>query len=705
MLKFLATRRMDGRMRVLLCASCLLAAASGALGEEPVLIAGGHQWGLPVLRDIVVRYGQQESGASEAFRLEQWADRACYKRFCEGGCQILAHYAAPGVQLNENLPVIPEGGDGVYEIGYAKVLVIVHPRNPVGRLTLDQLRDALRMRSDAPTWKSLGGTGGAMQCYGAAGWASVSGHVVRRSCMLIGGDYDGAFYAFRKDLQECRNAEEVIEKVRSDLDGLGFLLYDPQQAKLAETLRMVRILAVGKTSKGPFITPELTPLIQRTYPLLDPLILYVHPNAPPMSRGLCELAASEAGARIAARYGLLTPWHEHQYAEAERLKELRAGKGTRITALGFGTGKGALPELAVEYVRAKQVLQLTYASLDSDVAAVGAFVVVSTSLPASGSGAGGKELLFLADKPSARAMELHGKQWNALGRDSAGKPNGAGPAEYLLAGRAAAVIVNPANKIDVLTIGQLQAVFGGEVADWGTLGGAGLATSGHGKSQIGGSQIKGSQNKGSQIGGSEIRAIGLRSDDLATGIFEKECLERAKWKRVAIKNNSAEVLAAVSMDPQAIGFVDLAGIPATGQNVRILGIRLGTASPPPAPGATSPVRGGGVAAPPPAPGATSPRGGGVYYPSPENIRSAMYPLSQRLWMYVHPQASDTARDFVKFIATCGAGEASPYADTVKAVMDTYRKNGLVPLADAALLRMTKDAMAEDAARTKAGKKK
>ncbi len=78
-------------------------------------------------------------------------------------------------------------------------------------------------------------------------------------------------------------------------------------------------------------------------------------------------------------------------------------------------------------------------------------------------------------------------------------------------------------------------------------------------------------------------------------------------------------------------------------------------------------------------------------------------------MYVHPQAGDTARGFVKFIATCGgstsltagAAEASPYADTVKVVMDTYRKHGLVPLADAALERMVKDAMADAAARAKA----
>jgi ABC-type phosphate transport system substrate-binding protein len=312
---------------------------------------------------------------------------------------------------------------------------------------------------------------------------------------------------------------------------------------------------------------------------------------------------------------------------------------------------------------------------------------------------GGKELLFLSDKPSARAMELHGKQWNALGRDKDGKPNGTGPAEYLLAGRAATVIVNPANKLESLTLAQVQAIFGGEVEDWGTLGSTGL-------------RPEATPRQGSLTTSKlRINAVGLRSDDPATGIFEKECLDRYKWRRVVVKKDSAEAVAAVSMDPQAIGFVDLAGIPATGQNVRILGIRLpgrgpAAAPPPPAEAGTSPVGGEGVAE-------RTGAAGRVYYPTPENIKSAMYPLSQRLWLYVHPQASDTARDFVKFIATCGgstsltagAAEASPYADTVKSVMDTYRRHGLVPLADAALERMVKDAMADAAARAKAGREK
>jgi len=398
----------------------------------------------------------------------------------------------------------------------------------------------------------------------------------------------------------------------------------------------------------------------------------------------------------------------------KRVADARAGRCPTIKVVGDASARISLDALSLTYTKLNVPVRPMLSDA-GEVASLGAFV------------SGYADVVLLSDKPSARAMELHGQKWNALGRDANGKPNGTGPAEYLLAGRAAAVIVNPANKIESLTIGQLQAIFGGEVEDWGTLGSTSLTTRGDSKSQITGSQIKGSQSKGSQIAGSQIKgsqiagsqikAYGLRADDPATGIFEKECLDRYKWKRVVVKKDTAEVLAAVSMDPQAIGFVDLTAIPAAGQSVRILGIRLpgrgSAAAPPPAfaeatagrppagAAGTSPARPAGV------------RGGGVYYPSPENIKSAMYPLSQRLYLYVHPQASDTARDFVKFIATCGgstsltagASEASPYADTVKVVMDTYRKHGLVPLADAALLRMVKDAMAEAAAKAKAGREK
>jgi len=173
-------------------------------------------------------------------------------------------------------------------------------------------------------------------------------------------------------------------------------------------------------------------------------------------------------------------------------------------------------------------------------------------------------------------------------------------------------------------------------------------------------------------------------------VFHSEAVAAGKIKRMVVKKDTAEVVAAVSMDSQAIGFVDLTAIPgmgagvlagdvvvgaladdlaAGGQSVRVLAIQLGT-------------------------------GERAKYilPTAENVKNAMYPLSQRLYLYVHPQANETAKDFAKFLATCGGSEASPYADTVKSVMEAYRKHGLIPLAEEAMVRAAKDAMAEVEAR-------
>jgi len=117
----------------------------------------------------------------------------------------------------------------------------------------------------------------------------------------------------------------------------------------------------------------------------------------------------------------------------------------------------------------------------------------------------------------------------------------------------------------------------------------------------------------------------------------KELLPPTQANKLTVRKDTAEILSAVSLDPQAIGFVDLAAIPA-GQNVKILPIGQG-------------IR----------PSA----------PTPANIKSGMYPLTQRMLLYVHPQASDTAKDFAKFLTS---GDCD----------DTFRKHDLIPLSDKAI---------------------
>ena len=305
-------------------------------------------------------------------------------------------------------------------------------------------------------------------------------------------------------------------------------------------------------------------------------------------------------------------------AEAkDRLAEMKAGKGIRLAAIGVESEQSTLKDLAVEYVRSRGVVQLSFEQADAEMAAIYTFVRSSAI---------NRELLLLSDKPSERALGVYGEEWKKLQ-----------PIEYMPAGRAVAIIVNPANKLESLTLDQVRAIFAGEVGHWAIIGDSGLPAP---------------EDPKGKPGAIPVKCFGLGVNDPAACVFHKECLAAAKFRRVTTTKDTAEALAAVSMDAQATAFVDLAAIPATGQTVKVLGIRTGKGDQEK-----------------------------VVMPTPENIRNATYPLSERLYLYVHPKASDTAKDFARFITSCGRLEATPYADTAKAVTETYRKHGLIPLSD------------------------
>jgi len=578
-------------------------------------------------------------------------------------------------------------------IGQRRIGVIVNEASPVRSLSLPALGKMLSEEGKKTTWREFGGGSSAIRCH-VESRGSSSVDLLRRKCMVYEEQADGyvrrGWRTFRDDLDENIEVAEIIKRVRADRNGIGFVPYTGQP------LKGVRVVAIGDTDKGPSIALGDGLSFQDGYALSEPLMVYVHSKAPPLAREFVNYACGAQGSAILEKHGFITPHRLRQAQAQARLDAAKSGKGVRLAAAG-PNGLG-LSDLVDEYVKAKTPVQMTYLATESDVAAVAAFVRIgagattmpaeavappktdvryeppAASMPATAPAdapraassfvtSGEKELLFLADKPGEVAMKLHGEKWNAMG------PGGTSPTEYTLAGRAVAIIVNPANKLESLTLGQIQAVFGGEVDDWAIIGGTEL------------SAPAGPSGKSKDI---PIHAFGLRARRPATEIFEKECLLARKFRRVTRKRDTAGAVAAVSMDPRAIAFVDLTAIPgigpaslagdfaAAGQNVKVLAIQIGIGEK-----------------------------AKIIQPTPENIRNAMYPLSQRLFLYVHPKAGDTAKDFAKFIATCGGSEASPYADTVKAVMETYQKHGLIPLADAAIERVTKDAMAAAAAKAKA----
>jgi ABC-type phosphate transport system substrate-binding protein len=498
---------------------------------------------------------------------------------------------------------------------------------------------------------------------------SISRAVIHSTTMKkVVNERDDGYFRLGTSWQECADSEDIVKKVKADPNGVGFL----QCRGVMPT--GVKILPVAVDADHAPVKPTDGPFIQPEYPLAEPLVLYLHPTEPEAAKRFCEFCIGPEGSAIAGKFGLITPYMQKQAEGKARLAEMKSGTGMRISMVGNEVGRSACQEAAVEYARAKAVIQPSYGSTNDDVVSIGAFVAGSEE------GRQLRELLVLDDKPSSKALEKYGKQCNELM-----------PEEFCIAGRATAIIVNGGNKLKSLTMGQVAAIFSGEADDWNIIGQTGLSA------PVGGAGGK----------GIPIHRFGVPGTDPASVILYKNCLPELDVQRgaapnarpaagpgerpgarpgaggaplVTLKKNTAEVLAAVSMDPNAIGFIDLASLPGgglsldalakAGQTVKVLAIQLGT---------------GDKAK--------------LVSPTPANIRSAMYPLSQRIYLYVHPKAGDTAKDFAKFVATCGGSEVTPYADTVKSVMDAFVKNGLIPLGDAALDRIAKDEI--EAAKAKA----
>ena len=623
-------------------------------------------------RELAIALSAARGDAS--MRILRWdSGPESLNRFGKHECDVLLHDESNGGFL-ERLVLTQRFPEGVpqpceYHLGYVKVLAICGHGVGTEGVSVEEIRKLLTDRRSGRKVGVRNGLSAYMEQEGS--W---SADILREKCLALR-DEEGVVVSWlgcASNIDRMTSRDELIKAIRKKRNAIGFLLHDRTIPK------GVRVIPVARKTGG-----KHSRMNDGVYPLQESLAIYVHPGSPPSASECAEWIVGPEGAAVAESHGVLTVCRDLAILGVQRLAEMKAGKGIRLSAIGVGLGESAVSDLATEYVRAKAVIQLSYVPVYEDLPAIGDFV--------SG-GAGMRELLFLADKPSARAMDVHGEKWNALGRDKDGKPDGTGPAEHVLAGRAVAVIVNPANKLSSLTLGQLRAIFGGKVKDWNTIGGTGLATGGGTglglpasprQAGLGASGKAGSGKAGPgatggaaappQAGAAKelrIHAFGVRVKDPATAVFEKECLSRYKWGRVVAKKDTAAAVAAVSMDPQAIAYVDLMAIPglssaaltgsfaAAGQNVKVLAIQTSAR--------TKPI-----------------------LPTLQNIRSATYPLSQRLYVYVHPKASNVAKTFETFMTSVLATEA-------------FRHNNLLPLASAAFKQITKEAQA---AKAKAAKPK
>jgi phosphate transport system substrate-binding protein len=546
-----------------------------------------------------------------------------------------------------------------YLAGYYVVLIAVNQANPIEKLDYLQLRDIFAGRDNARRWEQVGGTGGRITCYGED-QLQKSRDIVKED-ILNRADSGGRRYRdFREDIVTCRHSGEVVARVAKDPSAIGYLMdmredFTDKVKLLAISCAFEHGWMIDKAMPGKAYAPTKRNILQGRYPLAIPFTFYVPFEQTGAPRKFCEFAQGPEGGRILKRALMYTAYERAMLHIENRMEQYKAGQGQRLTAAGDGAWSAWVEALNVEYVKAAEVVQGRYVSVAGDTAQVGVLVRDKA------------ELAIIAGGLSDEALGVHGADWRKLWAEAkratpapASTPGApahadahadahaalaqaharaaardgdvpAGDAEHVvgrhvLGARAVAICVHKLNELDALTVGQLRDLFSHTTQTWEQFGG----------------------------GDEPVHRYGLAAREPAAAIFEADVLPADKCgpiKRMYTggeQTATAAALEALAMDPQGVAFVDAAQIPADHPSIKVLQI-VGER-----------------------------RGATAAAPTRATACDGRYPLARPVYLYVSPQASEAAKGFARFAATCGRSAANPYVDVPGRAEAAFRAHGLLP---------------------------
>jgi ABC-type phosphate transport system substrate-binding protein len=228
-------------------------------------------------------------------------------------------------------------------VGARTVAVMVHARNPVNTLSMEQLQ--LVYSGRAMEWKSLGGESKAIRRYGLAPTEELAVMFHEKvlsapRCAMI---------------QRKKDSAEVLAALGSDPYGVAFV----DAVAAASAGDSVKTVGIGEGAKA--VLPNTQTVRDGSYPLSEALMLYVSPKA----QGLCfELADFVVGGQADAIC------RRHGYMPA-----LRSAQGGMLAAFEKLYGPDikrarATPETADDVALAGQILQTAKAmKVDADLLA------------------------------------------------------------------------------------------------------------------------------------------------------------------------------------------------------------------------------------------------------------------------------------------------------------------------------------------------
>jgi len=205
--------------------------------------------------------------------------------FISGNCDIIS---ASRQMTVEEIELAKKNGieEKEYIAALDGIVVVVNPKNPVSKLTVDQLSDIFMGK--IKNWKEVGGNNSSIVILSRE--INSGTHVFFKEHVLRKGNPKGT-EEFSPNALLLPSSQAIADEVAQNSGTIGYYgmgYISPNQ----------KLVAVSKGPKMPFIEPSIDTVKKGSYPISRPLYLYTKKDAPEMVTKFIDFAFSQEGQEI-----------------------------------------------------------------------------------------------------------------------------------------------------------------------------------------------------------------------------------------------------------------------------------------------------------------------------------------------------------------------------------------------------------------------
>jgi phosphate transport system substrate-binding protein len=172
------------------------------------------------------------------------------------------------------------------------ISVIVHPQNPINKLTLEQLGKIFK--GEISNWKEMGGKDGKISLYGRQ---SNSGTYVFFREFILKADYS-------PHMKSMNGNAQIVEAIKKDKDGIGYVAVGYVVDPKGKVMPGIKVLNIAKDAQSEAYTPaKMDNVMSGKYPISRPLNQYLNGNPTGKLLHFIRFELSEEGQEIVRKEG------------------------------------------------------------------------------------------------------------------------------------------------------------------------------------------------------------------------------------------------------------------------------------------------------------------------------------------------------------------------------------------------------------------